>query len=192
MNQDNLNVCLQLISPKSMDFLPTNLAFIGFMGSGKTTVGKILAQKTGVPFVDVDRRIVAKTGMEINSIFNTYGESYFRDIEEETLNEIMAKKHQIVSCGGGIILREANRQLLKRQAINCWLYNSPETALSRIKNSNRPLLNNENPIATAHALLEERTALYHEIAHYKIFTENLSLIQVTDIIYEEIYLPIFG
>jgi shikimate kinase len=169
-----------------------NIAFVGFMGTGKTTVGKILAQKCGLPFVDIDRVIVEKKGMEIPSIFNKYGESYFRDLEEDILKEVLLKDCQIISCGGGSIIRESNRKLLIQRAVNCWLYNAPELSLSRINSATRPLLNEANPLEKAKELFENRAPLYFEVADYKLCTENLSLNQISDIIYENIYRPIFG
>lgn len=186
------NACTLLVSPEISNISLTNLVFIGFMGTGKTTVGKILAKKCGLTFVDIDRFIMNKTGMDITSIFSRYGESYFRDLEENILAEVLLNNHQIISCGGGIVVRESNRKLLKKNAINCWLYNSPETSLSRIRNSNRPLLNTPNPVEKAKLLIQERELLYSDVAHYKICTENLSLNEITEIIYEEIYQPIIG
>lgn len=168
-----------------------NITFIGFMGTGKTTIGMNLAYKTGLKFVDIDRSIVERTGLDIPSIFSQYGESYFRELEKEILNLVLSGERQIISCGGGIITDESNREILKAKAINCWLYNSPEISVSRLKSQDRPLLNTENPLTTAKLLMEKRIPLYQEVADIKLNTEKLTIDQIVAIFYEHTYKTFF-
>jgi len=181
----------EYITAKEVLKTKSNIAFIGFMGTGKTTVGKILAHKTGLRFVDTDRLIIEKVGLDISSIFNQYGETYFRDLEEEILKQVLSQEGQIISCGGGIIIRESNRNILKERAINCWLYNSPEISISRFKSSDRPLLKTEDPLATAKLLMEERTSLYQEVADLRLNTEEFTIDQIVTIFYEHTYQTFF-
>ncbi len=181
----------EIITSEDVIKSKSNIAFIGFMGSGKSTISKVLAKKTGLKSVEIDRLIIEKTGMEISAIFSQFGEDYFRDIEEEVLKQVLRVDGQIISCGGGIILRESNRNLLKLKAINCWLDNSAETAISRMKQSDRPLLSTENPLETAKKLINERTALYQEVADLKLNTENLSIDEIAEIFYEITYKTFF-
>lgn len=183
---------IELITPETANFDKRNIAFIGFMGAGKSTIGKVLAKKTGLHFVDIDRLIERETNMNINSIFNLYGESYFRDIEESVLKRVLSNEFQIISCGGGVVIRETNRIMLKEHAINCWLYNSPEVSISRIKHSNRPLLATENPTETAKILMEQRAQLYYDVANYRLNTEQYAIDQISQLFYEITYKTILS
>ena len=175
-----------------MDSSKNNIALVGFMGTGKTTVGRLLAAKSGLAFIDIDECISAKAGMDIPLIFSTFGESYFRDLEEEVLREILINKNQVISCGGGIVAKEINRSQLIKNSVICWLYNSLETSLSRINETSRPLLNASDPVGKARDLFMEREALYREVAHFSICTEDIDQYQVADIIYNDIFLQIFA
>lgn len=161
------------------------------MGTGKTSVGRILAEKCGLAFVDIDECISKKAGMDIPSIFAKHGESYFRELEKELLKEIVLNEYQLISCGGGIVTKESNRKVLKENAVICWLYNTVETSLLRINETSRPLLNTSTPIEKAIGLLRVREAFYSEVAHFGICTENLDQRQIAAIIYENIYKPVF-
>ena len=183
---------LQLYQPNIMDLPMNNIALVGFMGTGKTTVGKLLAAKCKLKFVDVDEYISNKSGMDIPLLFDKYGESYFRELEENVLREILSDENQIISCGGGIVAKEVNRLMLKKRSVNCWLYNTVETSISRINETSRPLLTTSTPVEKAMNLFQEREAFYLEVAHCSICTENLSKSQIADLIYENIYQPIFA
>ena len=98
-----------------------NLILIGFMGAGKTTVGKLLAREKGLQFVDTDDRIVAEQKQSIPDIFSKYGESFFRDLETDLLRRMKEDtRHSVISVGGGMPVREENRQLLR--ALGCVIY----------------------------------------------------------------------
>ncbi|HIJ60992.1 MAG TPA: shikimate kinase, partial [Nitrospirae bacterium] len=124
-----------------------NIALTGFMGTGKTTVGRLLAKRLGYKFIDLDREIEKKIKMTINDIFSKIGEPAFRDIETESIKELSDLKMIVLSTGGGAIVREDNLLLLKSFSFVICLWAKPETIFNRIsKNSDRPLLNVDNPL----------------------------------------------
>ena len=115
----------------------------------------------------------------------------FETSKKRVLKQVLSQEGQIISCGGGIIIRESNRKTLKEKAINCWLYNSPEISISRFKSPDRPLLKTKNPLATAKLLMEKRTSLYQEVADLKLNTEELTIDQIVTIFYEHTYKTFF-
>jgi len=161
------------------------IALIGFMGSGKSTVGKILAEKTGRNFYDIDGLIEKKAGMSINEIFSTSGADYFRSLESEVLAEVLNFKNSVISCGGGIILRKENVSLLKESAVTVWLYASIVSSVKRL-DSSRPLLNVDNPASRAMELFSERKKLYATACDLLVSNENKTAEKCAEIIYEEI------
>ena len=162
------------------------IALIGFMGCGKTSVGKELAFKLNYTFIDLDVSIERYTGKTISEIFKTKGEEEFRKIEQIILKNEITKENVIVSCGGGIILNKENRTLLKENALTFWLYNSIETSVLRANDGTRPLLNTENPIGKAKNLFESRKEFYADAADMLVNTENKNIAEVTEKIYAEI------
>lgn len=161
------------------------IALIGFMGSGKSTVGKILAEKTGRDFYDIDGLIEKKAGMSINDIFATSGADYFRTLESEVLAEVLNYKNSVISCGGGIILRKENVSLLKESAVTVWIYASIASSVKRL-DSSRPLLNVEDPVQRAMELFSERKKLYASACDLLVSNENKTAEKCAEIIYEEI------
>jgi len=154
---------------------PRNIILTGFMGSGKTTVGRLLANKTGFTFVDTDAEIVQKTGLPIAKIFAEQGEEAFRELETETLESLQEKTGLVVSTGGGIVLRERNRELLDTLGYVVWLAVEPEAVIARVgKNRDRPLLNNDNPHSAIRGLLGERIPIYKAASDLHIDTGELS------------------
>ena len=109
-----------------------HIYLIGFMGCGKTSVSIAMNQLYGKNIVEVDDRIIAKEGRSINQIFAESGENYFRDLETEMLKELADEDNIIVSCGGGMVLREENRRLMKENGVIIWLDATPETILDRV------------------------------------------------------------
>ena len=161
------------------------IALIGFMGSGKSTVGKILAEKTGRVFYDIDGLIEKRAGMTINEIFSVSGVDYFRNLESEIMTEVMKSKNSVVSCGGGIVLRKENVSLLKKSAVTVWIYSSVESSVKRL-DSSRPLLNVEDPVSRAKELFSERKKLYASACDLLVSNENKTAEKCAEIIYEEI------
>mgnify|MGYP001080117682 CR=1 FL=1 len=157
-----------------------NIYLVGFMGTGKTTVGKILAKKLNKKFIETDEVIEKKEKKKIVDIFREYGEPYFRRLEKELIKKISKKKDLIVSCGGGLICNEENLKILKETGIVFNLSASVKTIYNRTKNSSsRPLLNVENPKERIRSLLNKRMPFYKQ-AHYSIKTDKLSKEEVAD------------
>lgn len=157
-----------------------NIILIGFMGTGKSTIGRNLSQTFGYPLVDTDQLIVEQQGRNIPTIFKENSEEAFRDMETELLKSFIKHSGHIIATGGGIIGRPENRQLLRELGYVVWLIAHPTEILKRTsRNANRPLLDNDDPEKTIHDLLGVRTPLYRNAAHIGIETDNLSFDEVT-------------
>jgi shikimate kinase len=155
---------------------PKNIVLIGFMGSGKSTVGRELHQRLGYPLVDMDQVIEQRAGKSIAAIFAAVGEEGFRDMETHLLEELndTAAPRRIISTGGGVIGRKENRTILRHLGYVVWLHAPTAVILDRTaKNRERPLLHTEDPAARIEALLAVRKPLYAETAHMKIETAGL-------------------
>lgn len=145
-----------------------NIVLIGFMGSGKTTVGKVLAVELGYHFVDTDDLIETNEGVDIPTIFKTQGETYFRQSETAALKRVMDWEKYVVSTGGGIVTIPSNQKILN-QGIVVYLEASPQQIYDNVKhNTSRPLLKGENVYAKICRMLKDREMLYKEAAHYTI------------------------
>lgn len=152
-----------------------NIVLIGLMGSGKTTVGKLLAEKTGMKFVDTDELIVQKAGKSIKQIFADEGELFFRDLESEVIEEVSLQENTIISTGGGAVLRDENTENLQKNGILFYLYAPAEELYERIKNDKeRPLINTSNPVETLKKIQASRE-MFYERADYKIHTSGKTL-----------------
>ena len=155
-----------------------NLYLVGFMGSGKTAVAKEIAESTDLKYIEMDELIEKKEARNINDIFKDSGEDYFRKVEKEALKEISLADKQVVSCGGGVVIDEANVNLMKDSGVLICLQASPDVIYKRVKNNkDRPLLNVENPQVKIEELLRIRRP-YYQKANYIIETDNLSVQQV--------------
>ena len=156
---------------------PKNIVLIGFMGSGKTTVGRELHQRLGYPLVDMDQVIEERAGKSIPSIFAESGEARFREMETSLLREITdhaSAERRIISTGGGIVGSEENRALLKQLGYVVWLSAPIDVILERTsKNRNRPLLQTDDPAEKIRILMDQRKPLYEEVAHLKLDTSGL-------------------
>lgn len=142
-----------------------NVLMIGAMGSGKTTVGKQLAKRLRMDFVDSDHMIEERCGVSISTIFDIEGEEGFRKRETKMLQELCARSGVVLATGGGAISSEENRILLRKSGYVVYLKTSIETQLARTqKNQNRPLLENVDAQDKLTQLMEERGALYEQEA----------------------------
>ncbi len=160
----------------------SNIFLIGFMGAGKTTIGSLLADKINFNFYDTDQMIVEQESREIVEIFKSNGEDYFRDLETGKLTEIENYKETIFATGGGIILRQENREILKRN-FSVYLKASFETIFERIKeDTTRPLLNTEDPYSTGLKIFESRKELYDSFT-LSVDTDGISPDLIADKIY---------
>lgn len=162
------------------------ISLCGFMGVGKTTCGKKLAEKLGFDFVDLDQEIELRENLSIKEIFSLKGESYFRDLEEKILISYSDKQNIVLSCGGGTVMNKNNRAVLKHSFLNLWLYASAEYCLEGLDISNRPLLQCENPLQAAKDLLTSRLESYADSAFAIIYTEGMHSDETVDFIYEQI------
>ncbi|MCX8069624.1 MAG: shikimate kinase [Thermodesulfovibrionales bacterium] len=161
-------------------FTMKNIALIGFMGTGKTTVGKLLAKRLGYKFIDLDREIEKKNNMTINEIFATKGELAFRDLETQTIKELSNRSMTVLSTGGGAVIRDENMMILKSFCLVVCLLASPDTVYNRTKdNKDRPLLKVDNPLDRIKSLLSERRPFY-ERADLAIKTDDKSPLQIVD------------
>jgi len=138
-----------------------NLALVGFMGTGKTTIGKMIAETLRFTFVDTDEMIEARTGKTIAQIFAGEGEPKFREMESVVVDELAERRKSIISTGGGLPVFGDNLDRLKLHSLTVCLWSSPEKIFERVKNqTHRPLLNEPDPLAKIRALLAMREPFY--------------------------------
>jgi shikimate kinase len=158
-----------------------NIYLIGLMGSGKTTLGKILSKKLDKHFYDSDQVIEEKLGVNVPMIFEYEGEAGFREREKDILKELVNKQNIVLATGGGIILSECNRDLLAKNGIVIYLKSNQKDLALRMKNDKtRPLLKNGNVELIIKKLCQEREPLYEEIADFKIATKNKRIHEVVN------------
>lgn len=152
------------------------LVLIGMPGSGKSTVGRQLARRLAVPFHDSDHEIEQRLGCSIREFFDREGEAAFRDIEQQTLDELTRQGPGVLATGGGAVLRPANRQRLREAGKVVYLRSTPEEIYRRLRHdTTRPLLQVDNPLAKLRDLFAERDPLYRETAHFVIETGRPSV-----------------
>jgi len=157
---------------------------VGFMGTGKTAVGRFLAGKLVFQFVDLDSLIEEKEGIKIVDIFAQKGEAYFRDLESMVLKETADKEKLVFACGGGIVVRRSNTDFLEENGLTVCLDAEPEVIYERVKKSgHRPLLNVSNPKKEIESLLNTRKEFYGRIKRH-IDTSCLTVEETADRIAE--------
>lgn len=163
-----------------------NIMLIGFMGAGKSTVSRELSIMTGKKEVDIDRVIVEKEERPISEIFEKDGEEYFRRVETETLIEIQKENDLIVSCGGGIVVKEENVAHMKENGVIVLLTANPETIYERVRYSkDRPILNGNMNVDFIKELMEKRREIYLSVADIIVKTDNKSITQICNEIIEK-------
>ncbi len=146
-----------------------NIAFIGFMGSGKTTIGKRLSMILKREFIDMDDFLVNREGMSINEIFATKGEDYFRQLERELCKRFESPKGKIIATGGGVIKSDENIASIKKGSIIIYLKSTAEKINSNLQHDNsRPLLAVEDKLGKIREILAERQPIYEKCADYVI------------------------
>lgn len=147
------------------------ISLIGLPGSGKTTIGRQLARRLHVPFVDSDQAIESRLGCSIREFFEREGEDRFRDIEEVVIDQLTLERSGVLSTGGGAVLRSANRAHLRNRGQVVYLKSSPEELFRRLRHDvNRPLLQVADPLARLRDLYAVRDPLYRETAHFVLET----------------------
>jgi shikimate kinase len=150
-----------------MDF--KNIFIIGSMGSGKTSIGKILAKNNHLSFLDTDHEIIRSCGYSIPDIFEKFGEEHFRNLETEQLRKMDTIENHVISTGGGIVLKDDNKKLMKSLGLIIFLDINISSQMDRVKNrKNRPLLNDKNLKDNLLSLKKIRDPIYKKISNYII------------------------
>ena len=159
------------------------IALVGLPGSGKSTVGRHLARRLQLPFFDSDHVIEQQIGCSIREYFEREGEERFRDIEEAVIDELTQKQKSVLSTGGGVVLRPANRQRLRERGQVVYLNSSPDEIFRRLRHDvNRPLLQVADPLKRLRDLYQVRDPLYRETAHFVIETGRPSVATLVNMI----------
>ena len=156
-----------------------NIVFLGMMGSGKSSIGKLISKRLKLEFFDIDNCIEKKSGMKISRIFNDYGEKFFREIEEKVTLEILKKKNIVIALGGGGFLNSKIRKEILNNHLSVWLNLGSEQLLKRLrKSSKRPLVKNltKNELIN---MIKKRSDFYSK-SLYKINCDNLTKIEIVN------------
>jgi shikimate kinase len=170
--------------------LPKSIVLIGFMGAGKSSVGRFLERRTGLVRLDTDEIVSSKFGLSISDIFSKHGEQRFRDAETEALRELSPDPPSIIVTGGGIVMRQENVDILKRLGTIVWLDGNEKKLFQRAsRRGERPLLQTENPQKSFSDLLRKRRPLYKNAAGFRVDTSSLSHEEVTETILRRIEEP---
>jgi shikimate kinase len=152
------------------------ISFVGLPGSGKSTVGRHLARRLQLPFLDSDHEIEQRVGCTVRQFFEREGEQRFRDIEEEVVEALTRERDGVLSTGGGVVLRPANRKHLHGRTTVFYLSAQPEDLGRRLRHdTSRPLLQVADPLARLRELHAQRDPLYRETAHYVLDTARQSV-----------------
>jgi len=162
-----------------------SIALVGFMGSGKSTIGRALAGRLGYDFLDIDDWIEQQEGKPVRDIFAGEGEAHFRRKEKDALARWAPCGRLVMACGGGSVLDEDNRRLLRDRSLTIWLYTSLETALGRMDTRLRPLLEHAEPMTRARELFSQRREFYFQSADLVVGNEGTAD-ETVDRIHEEI------
>ena len=161
-----------------------NIVLVGFMGTGKTSVGQRLARRLGMTYVDTDDIIEQTAGRRITDIFNQHGELYFRELESDAVRKVSRLDDHVISTGGGVVLRAENLEFLKRNGVVFCLMATSEEIWARVKHeTHRPLLKAPNPVKKIHEMLKDREA-YYALADCMIRTDGVPIERVADKIIE--------
>lgn len=152
---------------------------VGMPGSGKSTLGRVLARNLGKTFVDADHELERRLGVSISTIFEIEGEETFRSREEETLARLVQRVDIVLATGGGAVLRPVNRERLQAGGTVLYLHATPETTWERTRHSkNRPLLQTADPLARARSLYAHRDLLYRETADLVVEVDRQKSAQI--------------
>lgn len=158
-----------------------HIFLIGFMGCGKSAVSAYMSQNYNMDIIEMDEEIVRRENMTIPHIFENKGESYFRNLETKLLQELEGESFKIVSCGGGVVLREENVEVMKKNGFIVLLTAEPQTILERVKeDDNRPLLRGNKNVGYIKELLEKRMPNYTKAADIIVQTDNKSIKEICE------------
>ncbi|MHB0975684.1 MAG: shikimate kinase [Candidatus Aquicultorales bacterium] len=161
-----------------------NIVLIGFMGSGKSTVGRRLARRLGYGFVDTDQAVEAKAGKRIVDIFEEDGEAVFRAFERQAIEKAASGEGRVIACGGGAVMDPSNVEVLRRNGVLVYLKASEEALLERLRRGfeRRPLLRMEDAEGRVKELLDQRAETYESVAGVIVDTEKMSPSKVVEVI----------
>ncbi len=162
--------------------MKSNIALIGFMGTGKTAVGRLLGEKLGREFIELDALIEKKVGKTIPEIFQQDGEIAFREREIEATREVAEKENAVIACGGGVVLNQINIDRLRKKSVIVYLTASPAVILKRTLSDKdeRPLLVAEDKAAKVERLLKFREPFYERAADITVDTSELEVTGVVE------------
>ncbi|MCK1640200.1 shikimate kinase [Bradyrhizobium sp. 157] len=165
-----------------------SVVLVGMMGAGKSTIGRRLAARLRLPFLDADIEIEAAAGMSIPDIFETHGEPHFRDGEARVIARLLDSGPAVIATGGGAFMREETRNRIRDKAVSIWLKADVDIIMKRVKRrADRPLLQTEDPVATVSRLLEAREPVYRsadvtilsrDVPHDRIVDECIEALRV--------------
>jgi shikimate kinase len=160
-----------------------SIIFVGLPGSGKTTIGRQLSRRLGVPFVDSDHVIEHRLGCSIRDYFEHQGEDSFRDVEQQVIDDLTQSHQGVIATGGGAVLRETNRQHLHARGHVIYLRSTPEDVYRRLRHdTGRPLLQVDDPLNRLRALFDARDPLYRDTAHFVLETGRPSVAMLVNMI----------
>lgn len=168
--------------------MKSSIALIGFMGTGKTAVGRALAKRLGKKFIELDALIEKRAGKSIPEIFAQDGEIAFRELEIEAAKQVAGRKNAVIACGGGIVLNKINIDRLKQKCVIVYLQATPGMIWQRVSKSvgGRPLLDVDNPRLRIRELLKFRRPLYEHAADITVDTSELDVDEVIEEIGERL------
>ena len=168
--------------------MKSSIALVGFMGAGKTAVGRILAKKLNRKFVEMDSLIEQKAGKSIPDIFQQGGEIAFRELEIEVTKEVADSRNQVIACGGGVVLNKINIDRLKKDSVIVYLTASPGVILKRVASGGeeRPMLNVTNPALAIKELLRFRKPFYERAVDITMNTSKLDIDSVAEQIISQV------
>jgi len=162
---------------------PIRIACVGLPGSGKSTVGRQLARRLDLKFIDSDQVIEQRVGCSIREFFEREGEFSFRDLEADVIDELTQRSAYVLATGGGAILRDVNREHLRQRTHAIYLHSAPEDVFRRLRHDqNRPLLQVSDPLSRLRELYSVRDPLYRETAHFVIETGRPSVSTLVNMI----------
>lgn len=167
-----------------------NIILIGFMGSGKSSVGKLLAKELNFEFIDTDEEIEKANDLKISKIFKDFGEEYFRELETSYLKKLLLNKNDLIlSTGGGLPLRDSNVKILRELGVVVYLKATKDTIVKRVKDDNsRPLLASDHLEERVDSLLRSRESCYQAAAHIEINTDDKFFTAIISEILEQYHL----
>ena len=160
--------------------LPSNIALVGFMGAGKSTVGRVLAARLGKTFVETDAMVEQRVGLSVAEVFAQRGESCFRELEAQAVLDASQRRGCVIACGGGVVLREDNVVTLKQSCLLVYLDVSASFVLRRLTGQStvRPLLEGVDRDVRVQELITQRRPVYEAVADITISTDGLAVEQV--------------